>query len=220
MMQITHCPLCDSPQSNEFACDKRREYLRCCRCALVWVPPEYYLDRAAERSEYDKHNNDVHDPGYRRFLGRVFEPLRAELAAGAHGLDFGCGPGPALAHMLEEAGFTVSLYDPFYFPDPGALELDYDFITATEVVEHLHRPGHELDRLWRLLKPGGVLAVMTKLVIDAQAFARWHYKNDPTHVAFFSRETWRWWAAQHHAELTFHGQDVVLLRKVGKRSSV
>ena len=107
----------------------------------------------------------------------------------------------------------VVLYDSFYYPDRRVFHGSYDFISATEVVEHLHRPGMELARLWSLLRPGGTLAVMTKLVRDPGAFANWHYKNDPTHVCFFSADTWRWWAARQDAELELVGADVILLEK-------
>lgn len=193
--------------------DKRRPYLRCCRCALVFVPPLYYLDRAAERAEYDLHRNGVDDPGYRTFLSRLALPLLARLAPGSSGLDFGCGPGPALAAMLREAGHEVSLYDIFYQADADVFDRTYDFVCATEVVEHLHHPGTELGRLWSLLNTGGVLAIMTKLVRDREAFATWHYKNDPTHVCFFSEQTWRWWAREQGAQLELIGADVILLRK-------
>jgi hypothetical protein len=113
--------------------------------------------------------------------------------------------------MLREAGYTVALYDSFYRPDAGALEDSYDFICATEVVEHLHRPGTELARLWALLKPGGWLGLMTKLVRDRPAFAGWHYKNDPTHVCFFSEQTWQWWAQRQGTPLHIVGADVILL---------
>ena len=113
----------------------------------------------------------------------------------------------------------MSLYDPFYRPDTKPLESRYDFICATEVVEHLHRPGEELERLWGMLHPGGYLGVMTKLVLDAGAFARWHYKNDPTHVCFFSRDTWAWWSGQHNAELSIVGADVILLRQPSSADS-
>jgi SAM-dependent methyltransferase len=207
------CRLCENPNCVLFASDRRRQYWRCSRCALVFVPPEYFLDAAGEKAEYDLHCNDPHDAGYRRFLSRLAEPLVRRLVAPASGLDFGCGPGPALAAMLVEAGHEVALYDPFYEDDASVLTQSYDFVTATEVVEHLHRPGPELERLWALLRPGGWLGVMTKLVLDAEAFQRWHYKNDPTHVVFFSRETWAWWAEGHSAELEIIGQDVILLRK-------
>tara|TARA_R110001599_G_scaffold351822_1_gene584736 strand:+ start:67405 stop:68007 length:603 start_codon:yes stop_codon:yes gene_type:complete len=193
--------------------DKRRPYLRCCRCALVFVPPLHYLDRTAERAEYDLHRNEVDDPGYRTFLSRLALPLLACLAPGSSGLDFGCGPGPALAAILREAGHEVGLYDIFYQADADVFDRTYDFVCATEVVEHLHHPGTELGRLWSLLNTGGVLAIMTKLVHDMEAFAGWHYKNDPTHVCFFSEQTWRWWARGQGAQLELIGADVILLRK-------
>ena len=208
-----HCPLCDSLDSELFHRDRRRHYLRCSRCALVFVPPQYYLDRAAEFAEYERHENDPADPGYRRFLARLAQPLLERVAVGERGLDFGCGPGPALARMLEEAGCELSLYDSFYYPQRDVLRGSYDFITATEVVEHLHLPGRDLALLWSLLRPGGWLALMTKLVLDAEAFAGWHYKNDPTHVCFFSRCSWLWWAAQRDCVPEFLGSDVILLQR-------
>jgi SAM-dependent methyltransferase len=209
-----NCPLCRGSSVEPFHRDRRREYLRCSDCRLVFVPPTQYLDAAAERAEYDLHQNDPADPRYRRFLGRLAEPLLASMPPRSQGLDFGCGPGPALARMLVEAGQQVALYDPFYAPDESLLQQRYDFITATEVVEHLHRPGEELDRLWQLLRPGGgVLGLMTKLVIDAEAFARWHYKNDPTHVCFFSRDTFDWLARRWGAGLRIIGTDVILLTR-------
>ena len=50
------------------------------------------------------------------------------------GLDFGAGPGPALAAMMSEDGFDVAIYDPFFQPDAEALQRKYDFITSTETV--------------------------------------------------------------------------------------
>lgn len=211
MIEAMHCPLCNGVDNVAFHSDRRRPYLRCERCALVFVPPSHLPGREAERREYDLHRNRVDDPGYRAFLSRLAVPLARRLSPAARGLDFGCGSGPALAAMLREAGFNVSLYDSFYYPDTAALDGRYDFITATEVVEHLHRPGSELQRLWSLLAGGGWLGIMTKLVRDREAFAGWHYKNDPTHVCFFSKQTWQWWAQRHGASLDIIGADVVLL---------
>lgn len=210
MMQ---CPLCGAPDAEFFHRDTQREYLRCGACRLVYVPPRYFLDLEAERAEYQLHENDPADAGYREFLSRLATPLLARLAPGSRGLDFGCGPGPALVAMLQEAGHEMARYDPFFFPDRTPLSRRYDFITATEVVEHLHRPGEELERLWALLRPGGWLAIMTKLVIDAQAFANWHYKNDLTHVSFFSSDTWHWWGDCQQSPPEFIGDDVILLRR-------
>lgn len=213
MSQVVPCPLCNCENTLEFHRDRRRQYLRCQRCLLVFVPSQFFLSPEQEKAEYDLHQNEVDDPGYRQFLGRLAEPLSQRLAVGACGLDFGCGPGPALAAMLREQGYGVSLYDIFYHPDPGVLNERYDFVCATEVVEHLHCPGRVLEQLWQLLNPGGTLGVMTKLLRDQQAFAGWHYKNDATHVCFFSEQTWQWWAREYSAELERIGADVMLLRR-------
>ena len=207
------CPLCLSVKSTFFHRDKQREYLRCQQCALVFVPSQSHLSKADEKSYYDFHQNSPHDSGYRAFLERLSKPLLEQLKMGSQGLDFGSGPGPTLSLMLEEAGHNVALYDPFFAPDQAVFTREYDFITCSEVVEHLRSPGRELRRLWALLKPGGLLAIMTKRVIDQAAFARWHYKNDPTHIVFFSAQTFNWLGESWQIEPVFFGADVVFFNK-------
>lgn len=207
------CPLCTGPDTACFHQDRQRTYWRCDRCALVFVDSAQHLSRSAELAEYYRHQNHPFDPFYRRFLGRLTNPLLERISPEAAGLDFGCGPGPALALMLREKGFSVATYDAFFAPFPDVLERHYDFITATEVVEHLHQPGAELHRLWHQLNAGGWLGIMTKLVIDAERFSGWHYKNDPTHVCFFSRGTFQWLSTCWNARLEILGSDVILLQK-------
>ncbi|MFP4648835.1 MAG: class I SAM-dependent methyltransferase [Halorhodospira sp.] len=207
------CPLC----AGEAVLFHRgqRTYYRCPSCALIHVPSSEHLDAAAERAVYDQHENEVGDPGYHRFLARLVEPLLDEVAPPARALDFGCGPGPALAAMLAKAGLETRLYDPFYFPDPAPLSECYQVITATEVVEHLAQPGYELERLWSLLEPGGWLGLMTKRQPLPASFPDWHYLRDPTHIAFFHDETFRYLADCWEAELRLPRGDVALLRKSG-----
>lgn len=208
------CPLCFSAQSDFFHRDRQREYFRCRRCALVFVPCAYHLSAAEEKGYYDLHQNSPDDAGYLTFLERLSKPLLQQLKPASRGLDFGCGPGPTLSLVLAEAGHRVDLYDPFYAPDEGVFSRQYDFISSSEVLEHLRAPGVELNRLWSLLKPGGVLAIMTKRVIDEVAFARWHYKNDPTHIVFFSEKTFNWLGKSWQVGPNYHGADVVFFNKV------
>ncbi len=208
-----NCPLCREEGNEEFYQDQRRNYVLCYHCQLVFVPSEQYISEADEKSAYDHHQNSPTDPDYRRFLSRLFHPLQDRLGPDSHGLDFGSGPGPTLSIMFEEIGHTVTIYDYFYAKSTVALQQTYDFITATEVVEHLHDPATILWQLWTLLKPGGYLGLMTKLVRDQEAFATWHYKNDLTHVCFFSRATFEWLADQWQADLRFFGNDVMLFHK-------
>ena len=209
-----YCPLCAKPEnSSHFYSDSIRNYYRCSRCNLIHVPPYQHLSPEDERREYDKHQNSPEDEGYRKFLNRLFIPLNDRISPGSHGLDFGSGPGPTLSVMFGEAGHHISLYDPFYAPDTNVLNGKYDFITASEVVEHLNNPVAEVNLLWSILKPGGWLGIMTKLALDREAFAHWHYKEDSTHVCFFSKETMDWLAVRWKAEILYFGKDVVLFKK-------
>lgn len=143
----------------------------------------------------------------------MFLPLSQRLAPGSSGLDFGSGPAPTLSLLFEEAGHAMNNYDFWYQPDPAVFSLRYDFITATEVVEHLRDPRKELERLWQCLKPGGTLGIMTKFRVGQDAFPHWHYKNDLTHVCFFSESTFDWLAGAWNAEMTIPEDDVVLFKK-------
>ncbi len=212
------CPLCGSSKIRDYFEDSFRCYYQCQQCDLVFVDPTQRLNAEEEKTMYDWHQNDPSDEGYRRFLNRMATPIIERVNPDSHGLDFGCGPGPTLSLMLEEYGHTVSLYDLYYYPDTKVLDRTYDFMTATEVIEHLYQP----DKLWHqwlsLVKPGGWLGVMTKMVIDLEAFSKWHYKNDLTHVIFFSRATFKYLAQRDGLQLEFIGNDVVLLRKPSNES--
>jgi SAM-dependent methyltransferase len=207
------CPLCGAESLGVYHRDKHRDYWQCHQCHLVSVAPAFHLDAESEKSIYDLHENHPSDSGYRRFLSRLTVPLAARIAPDAHGLDFGCGPGPTLSLMMEEQGFRMAVYDVFYFPQKSVLESSYDFITATEVIEHLYSPGQVWQQWLTLVKPGGYIGIMTKLVKNLDAFTRWHYKNDLTHVSFFSRETFCFLAERDTLEIEFIGSDVILLRK-------
>ena len=207
------CPLCKSDDMRSYSRDGRRDYYHCGICSLVFVPPGQLPSAEEEKKRYDLHRNSPGDPGYRRFLSRLFIPLQQRLAPGSDGLDFGSGPEPTLSRMFEEAGHSMAIFDHFYARVPTVLERQYDFITATEVVEHLHDPGKELERLWACLKEGGRLGIMTAFAVPPEAFPQWYYKNDPTHVCFFSPRTFSWLGLQWNAEVTFADGGVVLFRK-------
>ncbi|MBS3756406.1 MAG: class I SAM-dependent methyltransferase, partial [Desulfobacterales bacterium] len=204
---------CESTETGHYTADQFRAYVICRACNLVFVPAPHRISETKEKARYDLHENHPDDPGYQKFLNRLFAPVCSRLTEGAAGLDFGCGPGPVLAAMFREQGYGMDTYDKFYACNPAVFEKVYDFITATEVLEHLHHPGRELERLWAMLKTGGVLGIMTKLVHSRQAFEKWHYKNDETHVCFFSRATFEWLADAWQAPVEFVGKDVVLLTK-------
>jgi len=212
------CRLCGA-NGKGFAVVDQRRYFCCSSCALVFLAADQLPSRQTEKDHYDTHENDIDDPRYRAFLNRLAAPLISRLPQGSVGLDFGAGPGPALAVMLREAGFTMEIYDPFYADNPDIFHRQYDFITMTEVAEHLHHPGEEFARLDRMLKPGGWLAVMTQILVDETSFPSWHYRRDPTHVAFFRRQTFDFLRQYFGYRIDWPHPSVVLMQKTGKNQS-
>ena len=174
---MSSCPLCNSKKNTLYSQDKTGEYRLCSVCSLVFVLKEYYLDDEAEKARYDLHTNSCEDAGYRKYLTKVSEPVIKRLDEGAYGLDFGSGPGPTLSLIFEDAGFDMKIYDHFYARDEEVLELKYDFITSTEVVEHLYEPKAVLDKLWSILNENGLLCILTQLYPDQEAFSSWYYKS-------------------------------------------
>ncbi|QDF68409.1 class I SAM-dependent methyltransferase [Shewanella sp. SNU WT4] len=213
------CPLCGGQHLTLFCQDARRRYVCCQECELVSVPASFHLSPSAEKAEYDKHDNSSADAGYRRFLSRTWAPLLARLQ-GTHaditrlqGLDFGCGEGAVLSQMARENGVAIANYDLYYHNHGALLHQQYDFITLTEVIEHIADAAQLLAQLNTMLKAGGVLAVMTKQVTSADAFSRWHYKNDLTHINFYSDASFGWLAKHYGWQLELIDNDVVFLTK-------
>ena len=206
------CPLCDHPQSYPLPV-AGKHYHRCLDCELVWLDAADHLDARAEKAVYDDHDNRVDDPGYRRFLMRAFGEVLARVPPPASGLDFGCGPGPALIAMGREAGYQMAGYDKFYADEPELLDRQYDFITSTEVIEHIADPKGALDRLWACLRPGGLLVLQTQRVLGDERFKSWRYRHDPTHIVFFAEASFRALGARWQAEVEFPYQDVVVFTK-------
>ena len=207
------CNICRSNAVSSFETLDRKKYWSCNFCGGKHLDKSYFIDAAEEELRYLEHNNDIQDKEYRAFLSKLSDPLKEKLSFGAHGLDFGCGTGPALADILTQEGFKVSLYDPFFYPNKNVLSKQYDFITCTETAEHFHDPFKEFNTLNDLLKPGGWLGVMTSFLTSDEMFESWHYRRDPTHVTFYCENTFEVIASQRSWKCEIKSKDVVLLQK-------
>lgn len=214
-LSIPVCCVCREDLVGRFAAVEGRDYWRCSSCEAVFLEASQRMSLEAEHACYRQHRNFPDDPAYRTFLSQLAGPLIEALPDGQEGLDYGCGPGPALAAMLEEAGHRMCLYDPLFFPRAASLERSYDFIVCTEAAEHFHDPFGEFERLVSLLRPGGCLAVMTRFLREEQDFAGWYYRREPTHVVFYREATFRNMGARLGLSCRFPVANVALCRKLG-----
>ncbi|TDJ04141.1 MAG: hypothetical protein E2O68_08615, partial [Deltaproteobacteria bacterium] len=117
------CPLCQEDNTSLFLSSKNN-YFKCSNCSFVFLSPDERVNQAEEKRQYDLHENNPDDPGYRKFLSQIIDPLKKYLPKDKklQGLDYGCGPGPTLNLMLEDEGVDMSIYDPFYYPQGEILD--------------------------------------------------------------------------------------------------
>ena len=207
------CPLCRNGNLHNYHKGEGRSYLLCKKCDLVFVPDSQLPSMDLEKAKYDQHQNSPQDSGYRVFLSKLFIPIQKFIKPKSHGLDFGSGSGPTLSKMFEELGYKMDIYDIFYAPNQEVFSKKYDFITTTEVIEHLHKPREELLKLDSILKDNGVLGVMTAFRPEQKQFDSWYYKNDLTHVRFFTPKTFEYIAIMLDMQIVYMADGVVVLGK-------
>lgn len=184
------CPLCNSIECTPITAKTNRSFYKCKNCWLIFISPEDYPSFDKEKARYELHENTDENQGYVNFLNKAVTPALPYLTADMHGLDYGCGPHPVLSKLLAEKGITCDNYDPFF--SDIKLNPPYDFIFSTETFEHFHHPKQEVERLSQLLKPNGLLTIMTDHWQTPEQFANWYYITDATHVCFYHTNTFNY----------------------------
>lgn len=207
------CPLCGSLKTQTLTWLNHREFYHCQTCDLRFLNPTQIRSDEFQKEHYLKHQNDDHNHGYRKFLSQLLNPMLECLDKDAKGLDFGCGYNPLLSKMLKENGYEVKIYDKFFFAQNEVLEDRYDFITASEVIEHLETPRKELSKIISILKPQGFLGIMTGVYQPDIVFENWSYIQDLTHVSLYSEKTFSWIASSYNLKEVFLSKNVIIFQK-------
>ena len=210
-----HCLIC-SGRCVRF-CDpvEKRDYYRCSACELIFKEKTAFADFSVQKRRYDLHENDENDAGYRAYFDTFLDFVLPRCGEPRTALDFGCGASMLLSGMMEERGIEALAYDPIYHPGTEYRGRRYDLIVSVEVFEHLHDPKKVFGELLELLKPGGYLAVRTEFhPREEEAFLAWYYPKDPTHIVFFTPETFRKLCRNSDCRyLDDNGKNIVLVQK-------
>ncbi|HMO32278.1 MAG TPA: class I SAM-dependent methyltransferase [Lacibacter sp.] len=206
--------------------------VRLCRsCDLRYTahaPCETAIQRYYQSEQYISHNNTR-----KGLINRLYHlvrsiTLRSKVALvrkasgrqmGMH-LDYGAGTG-AFLHAMEKAGWNSIGLE----PDAGARQVatrtfnaavypledlsslvdgTYTVITLWHVLEHVHALHTTLERLKRVLAPGGVMviAVPNPLSADAKVYGSdWAAWDVPRHLYHFSPASMRTLLLRHGLEV-------------------
>ncbi|UOF02598.1 class I SAM-dependent methyltransferase [Bdellovibrio reynosensis] len=216
-----NCLLCQASNPAPFKVDKnpQRSYFHCAVCDLIFMNPAERLGPQDEKRRYDQHQNEG-SSGYQAFLEPLVKYIDDHFKTSGHvansltTLDFGCGPTAFLSQLLSYRGYRTSHYDLYYFPDQSALRSTYNFVTSTEVWEHLFNPKQEIEKILRLVKPGGLVGVMTSAHRGEATFHDWHYRRDPSHVVFYSEKSMNWIASTYKLKVLKAQSPYWVLQKI------
>lgn len=188
--------------------------LRCSNCKHQFLDAEFSEDQLSTiystyypRSNFNLDNYKLHTEGsgVAAWLeGEMSAPFRW-VPSKVRILDIGCGFGESLGYhqvrgcdvhgvevdkniqrVAEKFGYNVKVG----LFDPGSYEKDYfDYVTMSQVIEHVTDPVQTLRGVYRILKPGGVAILSTPNVngwgrlLFGKYWINWHA---PYHLHYFS----------------------------------
>ena len=182
------CPLCNCA-SEMFFQNNKILFHKCTNCKGVFLDKKLLPNPKTEKLRYFKHENNIEDIKYQQFVAPITNLILNDFTKNHKGLDFGAGTGAVISKILKDNNYSIKLYDPFFHNHTSLLKQKYDYIACCEVIEHFHNPNKEFELLKSLLTPNGKLYCMTNIYNKTINFIGWSYKNDPTHVFIYQKET-------------------------------
>ena len=198
----------------------RFRFVRCLDCNLAYQNPRVPLDRIG--AYYDdtyiahrkRRNWGVLTPLFERAMNKLDRDKAAivaryiDLDSRIEVLDVGCAVGTFLAHLRETRGVRATGVD---FKDLSSAETlrgvefhcglfydadleanRFDLVTMWHFLEHDYDPMRSLATAYRVMKPGGTLAIEVPR-LDSRTFSwfgdRWPGLQAPQHTVLYDRES-------------------------------
>lgn len=209
------CQVCGASDLMDYVVRADAHYVRCRSCGLIFNPDARQLADEAGRH----YNGASYFRCYAARAGRKIAAARrrmdliASYVRAGRLLDIGCGLGETLV-AAREAGFEAEGLDVGAHPvaycrslgfpvhrasvtDTGLSDASFDVVTLWDVLEHVPRSSDALAEVSRILRPGGIVA----LVVPSGEYLKAHllrstYQNyrglwAKTHFVYHNSRTLR-----------------------------
>ncbi len=230
---MIQCPFCENINLIEEIIANKR-YFQCLQdgCGGFFVHSDSFNTHAEQKKRYLLHTNTLEKKeesnGYRLYLEKFISIVldyekNSERGTNIHALfDYGSGPYPALVMILKEYNMKfvfkndvqVKHWDPFFYPNGDFFEHGADIVFCLEVIEHFENASEGFEGLAKACAPGGLIAIQTQLAPKSfDEFKRWWYKDDFTHVSFYTLNSIEECAKRVGLVLESEKNGVVFLRK-------
>jgi len=197
----------------------KEPYFYCHICDSYSKDESLFPTRKEELEVYSNHQNSLDQEDYVAYLKDFVHQSILPFHKGYRLLEYGSGPTPVLSHILEkDYHFLVEKYDKHYEIEKEYLDLQYDVISSTEVLEHIHNPMPVFLEWISLLPVGGIISIMTLFhPKNPDDFFEWWYIRDKTHLLFFSEKTFEWIAKTLELQIVFTDHKrMIVFRKTKK----
>ncbi len=209
-LETIPCNLCGSVETKLWGESEGFKIVECCHCGLVYVNPR--LNRAGLQKVYGVDYYQMHGEDKARALRIKMYDIEVKelqkLVKPGKILDVGCGGGFFLSRLGEGWEKFGTEFNPAAAEDGrvrfgldvklGPLpELDYkdnsfDVINMRGVIEHFQDPFSYLTTAYRILKPGGMLAINTPNIgsLCARLYkVKFNLVTPKYHIYYFSTKT-------------------------------
>lgn len=220
MLEFVPCCFCKVDNSEFLFLSGNFKIVKCKNCGLVYVNPrlsQIYL-RNLYNARYFKSDTPL-TFGYEDYIkdydniARTFKKrwlrIKRHLKNKGRVLDIGCAYGFLLKYLKEMGyevyGIEISEQATQYaklkyglnvinkpLKQAGFLDNFFDVVTVWDVIEHFPDPQLELLEIYRILKPNGILSIITpdSGSIQAKIWGKnWvEYLRPDEHIFFFSKK--------------------------------
>tara|TARA_Y100000034_G_scaffold135540_1_gene207900 strand:+ start:3762 stop:4667 length:906 start_codon:yes stop_codon:yes gene_type:complete len=208
----TACPLCGSMQEKLLFMKDSFKIVACKKCELVYVNPR--MKKQALEKAYNANNISPMDYyqeseiGDKKAFGKRLKLIERFIKGKGKMLDVGCNVGTFL-EVAKESGWDCVGIDvnrgvandcakkgiKFFATTIEKAKFKkefFDVIILNDVLEHVHEPVNFMQSVYKLLKKGGIVFLVTPNIKSLTAKVlrkRWHHLKPDEHLTYFSLNT-------------------------------